>query len=370
MARRNRRREAATSACTAAAVFARQLALLMLASSLTRSVAVINEGDCICVEGIIMDQFCITRGRLLDNSGISTLEHPEEHSMHCLLDIGVCVDSGFTVLGDPDEPGALYTVAAKFDEDGTDLVFSFASDRGKPGPCYKCTGLLGNETKGFRAAVVGIVNEVGDLTSSDPLARAPSITVTNVLADGSCSNNYTCDTVQGDALVTNDPSSKPSIHPTTSNQPTISSAPSISNAPTPVPTPMSEEMLELLAAQTKWGQPASYEFVYQNSCFCHPSYIQPMYVVVENGIKTNVTYIEETLAGSVTQDVFDSVYTIEDQFLLIEEAIAGPYKADSVFMQYDEDWGYPQIVWIDYMYMISDEEFQIFNTVQLRDGVE
>jgi len=351
------------------------LLLLLLASSSAAAASdIINKGDCICTEGYIMDQYCIQTGRLLDNWEVNTLEQPGEHSLHCLLDVLWCVDSGFTVLGDPDESsssGGLYTVAAKLDGDGTDLVWNFAVDRGKPGPCTECTGLLGDMTKGFRAAVVGIVDSVGDITSSDPLVAAPSITVTAVLEDGSCSS-YTCpDTggiVQGDAAITSapssEPSSKPSAQPTT-NQPTKSLSPSVSHAPSPAPTPVSQETLDLMAAESKWGQPASYEFVFQRSCFCQPSYVQPMYVVVENGIKTNVTFIEEALAGSETEDIADGILTIEDQFRLIEQSLVGPYKADYISVLYDEERGYPLFVSIDHSKLVADEEVQIFNTLQL-----
>ena len=54
-----------------------------------------------CVQGYIMDIFCINRGTLLDNGAVRTLEGPQHHSVHCLVDPGICWQSGFEVLGAP-----------------------------------------------------------------------------------------------------------------------------------------------------------------------------------------------------------------------------------------------------------------------------
>eukprot|EP00966_Prymnesium_polylepis_P165981 3836661-Prymnesium_polylepis.1 len=48
-----------------------------------------------CVTGCIMDVFCINRGTLLDNPSVATLENPAAHSVHCLVDVGACYQSGF-----------------------------------------------------------------------------------------------------------------------------------------------------------------------------------------------------------------------------------------------------------------------------------
>ena len=173
--------------------------LLVLVGSMSMAVSVsaqtVSEGDCICREGIIMDRFCIDRGTLLDNSRVQTLVGPDLHSMHCLLDVSLCVDSGFTVLSDPDVPGGKFSVAAQFDDDGSDLVFDFAAERGRSSSCNDCTGELGDFTRGFRAAVVGIVEDVGIPNSPDPLERAPSIKVTSVMESSDGCASFTCPTV-------------------------------------------------------------------------------------------------------------------------------------------------------------------------------
>lgn len=312
-----------------------------------------------------MDSFCVERGRLLD-SGALTLVEPEKHSMYCLLDVSVCVDSGFVILGDPDDSSSasnMYSVAARLDgTHGNTRMFQFAADRGEASACKACTGRVGNATRGFRAAVVGTVSVSGDLSSSsDPLSRAPLVEVVNILDDGGCSN---VDVATACSSIGEEESTMPSNAPT--HQPSISATPTVeaSGPPSYSPTPLSQEMIVLLAARAKWGRPARYEYAYQKSCYCMSEFIQPLHVTVLDGLKINVTYVEDAIAGSESQDVVNSVYTIEEQFVLIEQALSGPFKADSVIVDYDDELGYPLVLSIDYESAIADEEFTITNSVQ------
>jgi hypothetical protein len=76
--------------------------------SLSSSVAIVNAeklavGDNICVEGFVMDFFCINRGTLLDAPDVVTLQDPQLHSLHCLIDVPSCVSTDFNVLLNPTE---------------------------------------------------------------------------------------------------------------------------------------------------------------------------------------------------------------------------------------------------------------------------
>ncbi len=62
----------------------------------------------VCFTGYVMDTFCLDRGTMLDNSKLRSLEYPDRHSVHCLVDVAVCRESGFEVLKDPDQEGGLY----------------------------------------------------------------------------------------------------------------------------------------------------------------------------------------------------------------------------------------------------------------------
>ena len=107
-------------------------------------------GDVMCVEGYIMDLFCIELGMLLDNVGIITLEGPEEHSVHCLVDVGWCVNSEFEVLVEPVFASSTYRRGWRMSEETKPLVVTIARSVGKE--CSTCTG-EGDLQKGFRAAL-------------------------------------------------------------------------------------------------------------------------------------------------------------------------------------------------------------------------
>ena len=43
-----------------------------------------------------------TGGTLLNDGDVITLQNPELHSFHCLLDVSLCYESGYQVLGPKD----------------------------------------------------------------------------------------------------------------------------------------------------------------------------------------------------------------------------------------------------------------------------
>ena len=57
-----------------------------------------TDDDMQCTEGFVMDLFCINRRTLLDVPSVVTLQNPEKHSVHCLVDVGWCIDSGYNIL--------------------------------------------------------------------------------------------------------------------------------------------------------------------------------------------------------------------------------------------------------------------------------
>ena len=76
----------------------------------------VQVGDAICVEGFVMDHFCIQRGTLLDAPSIVTLEEPDQHSVHCLIDVPSCVNSPYEVRTKKMNPDAFHR--------GNDLIIS------------------------------------------------------------------------------------------------------------------------------------------------------------------------------------------------------------------------------------------------------
>lgn len=118
--------------------------------------------------GYVMDTYCIERGRLLDRPDIETLEEPDQHSVHCLVDVPQCRNSGFELLLDPVAPDKTHCRAYILDDTGNGLVIEHAR---LVGDCQTC-GSSGMQDKGYRATVTG--------TISDTAGKNPVLSVTSV----------------------------------------------------------------------------------------------------------------------------------------------------------------------------------------------
>lgn len=136
----------------------------------------------VCIEGYLMDVFCIERGTLLDNPDFRTLEHPEEHSVHCLVDVDFCYESGFEVLRDPGDGETQYGRAYRLDDAGLTTALEFARANAATLNCQTCTGPADGPRKGFRATVWGTVDP--DDTASPPLLTATGFDVAGAGCDG------------------------------------------------------------------------------------------------------------------------------------------------------------------------------------------
>ena len=144
----------------------------------------------VCFEGYVMDRFCINRGTLLDNPQAKTLLRPDLHSVHCLVDVGICRDSGFEILAPLSEAtaDAAYCPAYRIGGSaGFDKTLKLAREVGDKGAgCSTCTG--SELDKGFRAVFVGTVSGGGTWSWSEP----PVLSVSEVLRAGSeCPNGLT-----------------------------------------------------------------------------------------------------------------------------------------------------------------------------------
>mmetsp|Transcript_5267 Transcript_5267/g.9346 ORF Transcript_5267/g.9346 Transcript_5267/m.9346 type:complete len:1208 (+) Transcript_5267:170-3793(+) len=127
-------------------------------------------GDEIEVEGFVMDNFCIERGTLLDAPSIVTLEQPNLHSLHCLLDVPQCVESNFEILLDPMPGETMYQRGLTLDEDSKQMVIAMAKELGT---CQECSG--GRLRHGFRAKLTATVLDAGD----DATGAPPMVSVIN-----------------------------------------------------------------------------------------------------------------------------------------------------------------------------------------------
>ena len=135
-----------------------------------------------------MDRLCINRGTLLDAPSVKTLLNPEKHSLHCLVDVPRCLNSGFEILA----PLATATADAAYypayrigdKEAGFWDTVKLARELGSV--AAGCTTCKGNKlAKGFSAVFVGKVS--GDATWSSE--KPPVLEVSQVLEAGSkCPN--------------------------------------------------------------------------------------------------------------------------------------------------------------------------------------
>lgn len=131
--------------------------LLLLVWALMPTGVVGQEPGQVCVTGYGMDNYCILLGTLLDDGSLPTLAHPDKHSIHCLVDIGQCVGSGYEVLTEPRDTDGNFVRAYELDEHGNDLLVREARRVGKSDECYTCDG-TGTQGEGFQATFVGTID--------------------------------------------------------------------------------------------------------------------------------------------------------------------------------------------------------------------
>lgn len=131
----------------------------------------------VCIEDT-KDIYGTEEGVLLDNPNTVTLQHPEEHSFHCLLDVSSCYKSGFRVLGEKDPATDRHSLGYRLDD--SEAVLTVGRATGKKGYCSTCDG--GTQEKGFRATVKGIIKDLGD--GSDPTLTSFTMLDASVGCDG------------------------------------------------------------------------------------------------------------------------------------------------------------------------------------------
>lgn len=162
------------------------LSLLLLWMSTFSSAQDLQVGDTICTEGYIMDFFCINRGRLLD-SGLVTLEQPDKHSVHCLVDVGSCINSPFEVLIDPLEGSSMYSRGFRLTESSKTKMVDLAQSVGSCSTCVD--GYRSGLRQGFRAVMKATVLDLS-LTSDAP----PMIEIMEMTDSSSMSATDLCKT--------------------------------------------------------------------------------------------------------------------------------------------------------------------------------
>ncbi len=128
--------------------------------------------------------------------------------------------------------------------------------------------------------------------------------------------------------------------------------PSPVNPSTPIDTIAFENYKQNLAL---WQQTAinSYVIDFQRICFCLPDLTQPVKLSVENHNLSDAIYLS---GAAVNQSNYVHFYTINKAFSLIQEAFDA--KAAEVRVVYNQEFGFPTSVFIDYDERLADEELQ------------
>lgn len=108
---------------------------------------------------------------------------------------------------------------------------------------------------------------------------------------------------------------------------------------------------ELADARRKWASQAidEYEFTFQRRCFCDPEFTRPVTIKVRENRGVLMTSVDERARPS-----FERYNTIEKLFDFVEAALNR--NAFDLDVTYDEAFGYPRSVAVDYDYMMKDEE--------------
>ena len=159
---------------------------LWLSLMLTPCSWALKNGDTICHSGYIVDVFCVNRGTFLDKPTIRTLEHPEQHSFHCMFDPQDCLDSGYVIL--QKDGDSMYSPAYAFNPATNAAIIvkgrKLGAVQGADGvDCTTCSGTDPSVTQGFH---VGIYATVIDAEASPPVVSATSIQLTDPDQDDYC----------------------------------------------------------------------------------------------------------------------------------------------------------------------------------------
>jgi hypothetical protein len=101
--------------------------------------------------------------------------------------------------------------------------------------------------------------------------------------------------------------------------------------------------------------PSSYDIVLRRTgCECTPAMLATVRVAVRDRDVQSV--IDVDTGEPVTTQPFHAM-TVEQLFAVVSDALDG--NAHSVTVEYDDDWGYPRSIYIDYDREMVDDELSI-----------
>jgi hypothetical protein len=125
-------------------------------------------------------------------------------------------------------------------------------------------------------------------------------------------------------------------------------------------TPVSPLQHQLDKYQARWQQQniQNYTYTFQRGCFCPREYTRPVKLKINN---QHVAQAEFADTGEpLPPNVQGNKQTVTDLFRLIQSAI--DKNAFRIIAKYDEQYGYPISINIDYDERIADEEVYVSAT--------
>ncbi|MCB0391331.1 MAG: hypothetical protein KDD58_08570 [Bdellovibrionales bacterium] len=99
----------------------------------------------------------------------------------------------------------------------------------------------------------------------------------------------------------------------------------------------------------------AYEYTYTKKCFCIDENSEIKVSVDSSGIIVGVQKINQNgQFESLSNEELNQIVSIEDLFMTIKQKVDG--DLDYVNVNYDENLGYPSLVYIDYDFRMIDDE--------------
>jgi hypothetical protein len=109
---------------------------------------------------------------------------------------------------------------------------------------------------------------------------------------------------------------------------------------------------EFTAAWQQWKAAGihDYAFTFTNQCFCMG--LQPVRISVKDDVVQSAYHLQD--GAAVTGAEMGNLPSMAGIFQKIEQGYAKP--ADHITLTLNQDYGYPERVFIDYVAMMADEE--------------
>lgn len=118
------------------------------------------------------------------------------------------------------------------------------------------------------------------------------------------------------------------------------------------PVSSTQDMLNKNLSKWKQADIASYTYEFQRSCFCVREYTKPVQLRVNNGAVVEARFKDTN--ERLPDRLEGNKQTIANLFTTIQKAI--DRKAHSIVVQYDEEYGFPTSISVDYDQRMADEE--------------